>query len=65
MQPMAIMPNMALRATRRSVLTIEPLITEKKFGQIGHAVLELSSIEKLLTGVFGNFWVDWKGIVST
>ena len=32
---------------------IEPLITEKKkFDQIGHAVLELSSIEKLLTGVF-------------
>ena len=33
---------------------IEPLITEKKkFDQIGHAVLELSSIEKLLTGIFG------------
>ena len=33
---------------------IEPLITEKKkFDQIGHAVLELSLIEKLLTGVFG------------
>ena len=33
---------------------IEPLITEeKKFDQIGHAVLELSSIEKLLTGVVG------------
>ena len=33
---------------------IEPLITEKKkFDQIGHAVLELSSIEKLPTCVFG------------
>ena len=33
---------------------IEPLITENKmFDQIGHAVLELSSIEKLLTGVVG------------
>ena len=33
---------------------IEPLITEKNFfDQIGHVVLELSSIEKLLTGVFG------------
>ena len=33
---------------------IEPLITEKKkFDQIGHAVLKLSSIEKLHTGVFG------------
>ena len=32
---------------------IEPLITEKKkFDQIGHAVLKLSSIEKLPTGVF-------------
>ena len=32
---------------------IEPLITEKKkFDQIGHAVLELSLIGKLLTGVF-------------
>ena len=31
---------------------IEPLITEKKkFDQIGHAVFQLSSIEKLLTGV--------------
>ena len=33
---------------------IERLITEKKkFDQIGHAVLVLSSIEKLLTGVIG------------
>ena len=33
---------------------IEPLITEKKkFDQIRHAVLKLSSIEKMLTGVFG------------
>ena len=45
---------------------IEPLITEKKkFYQIRHAVLELSLIEKLLTGVFWRknnfseiFWVN-------
>ena len=52
MQPMAIMPNMALWATKRSVLS-PWLQKKKKFDQIGHAVFELSSIEKLLTGVLG------------
>ena len=43
------MPKMGYQKKR-----IEPLITEKKkFDQIGNAVLELSSIEKLLTGVVG------------
>ena len=72
MHPVAIMPKMASWGTKRSVLSHG--LQRKKFDQIGHAVLELSSIEKLLTGVFGcraaqsrplfqnnfseNFWVD-------
>ena len=55
MQSVAIMPNMALWGTKRSVLS--PWLQRKKFDQIGHAVLELSSIEKLLTGVFGDLGV--------
>ena len=51
MQPMAIMPNMALWVTKKAYEA--PDYREKKFDQIGRAVLELSSIEKLLMDVFG------------
>ena len=42
---------------------IEPLIQKKKFDQIGHAVVELSLIEKLLTGVFGRRWSPFSKII--